>query len=168
MGKQEVIDYLIKKKSPATQKEMAEKLRIEGDKYTKMQFEELLSEFNIPQKDKEVTSFLGGYAEFWDNPEDNRWDKEEAQKQRLRWFKVGEIHQLNSFLMWLNWLIQTPKKDWEKEIKCKANQIFLNIKYEKDKKCMKCGKLCWGKLCRPCLKKNKYSGSIKWSKRRIV
>ena len=22
------------------------------------------------------TSFLGGYAEFWDNPEDNRWDKE--------------------------------------------------------------------------------------------
>jgi DNA-binding transcriptional regulator LsrR (DeoR family) len=28
MGKQEVIDYLIKKKSPATQKEMAEKLRI--------------------------------------------------------------------------------------------------------------------------------------------
>ena len=76
MGKQEVIDYLIKKKSPATQKEMAEKLRIEGDKYTKMQFEELLSEFNIPQKDKEVTSFLGGYADIWDNPEDDRWDKE--------------------------------------------------------------------------------------------
>ncbi len=23
------------------------------------------------------TSFLGGYAEFWDNPEDDRWDKEE-------------------------------------------------------------------------------------------
>ncbi len=22
------------------------------------------------------TSFLGGYAELWDNPEDNRWDKE--------------------------------------------------------------------------------------------
>jgi len=82
---------------------------------------------------KEDRSFLGGYTEFWDNPEDNRWDKEEAQKQRLRWFKVGEIHQLNSFLMWLNWLIQTPKKDWEKEIKCKANQIFLNIKYEKEK-----------------------------------
>ena len=57
------------------------------------------------------------------------------QKQRLRWFKVGEIHQLNSFLMWLNWLIQTPKKDWEKEIKCKANQIFLNLNsIEKEKK----------------------------------
>ena len=57
------------------------------------------------------------------------------QKQRLRWFKVGEIHQLNSFLIWLNWLIQTPKKDWEKEIKCKANQIFLNLNsIEKEKK----------------------------------
>jgi len=29
---------------------------------------------------KEDRSFLGGYAELWDNPEDNRWDKEEEKQ----------------------------------------------------------------------------------------
>ena len=36
---------------------------------------------NNPEDKTEDRSFLGGYAELWDNPEDNRWDKEEAQKQ---------------------------------------------------------------------------------------
>jgi hypothetical protein len=31
-------------------------------------------------KTKEDRSFLGGYAEFWDNPEDDRWDKEEEKQ----------------------------------------------------------------------------------------
>lgn len=29
---------------------------------------------------------------------------------------------------------------------------------EKDKPCLICKKPCYGKVCRPCLKKNKYSG----------
>lgn len=42
-------------------------------------------------------------------------------------FKRGRRLTLNSFLMWLDWLSRTPKKDWEKQIKVKARQIFMEI-----------------------------------------
>jgi ABC-type tungstate transport system permease subunit len=33
----------------------------------------------------------------------------------------------NSFLLWLNWLIGTPKKTWKKQIRVKAQQIFREM-----------------------------------------
>ena len=39
----------------------------------------------------------------------------------------------NSFLLWLNWLIGTPKKTWEKQIRMKAQQIFREINQVKMK-----------------------------------
>lgn len=39
----------------------------------------------------------------------------------------GKKQILNTFLMWLDWLKQTPKKTWEKQIKVKAQQIFREI-----------------------------------------
>jgi hypothetical protein len=34
---------------------------------------------------------------------------------------------LNTFLMWLDWLKQSPKNTWEEQIKVKAQQIFKEI-----------------------------------------
>jgi len=39
-----------------------------------------------------------------------------------------------------------------------GNQEKEKMTREKDKKCLICEKLCYGKVCRNCLKKNKYSG----------
>jgi len=39
-----------------------------------------------------------------------------------------------------------------------GNQEKEKMTREKDKKCLICEKLCYGKVCRNCLKKNKYRG----------